>query len=140
MTVVLFLCMILGFRVTEILNEHGFLSWLWYPTSRYAAAVRPDLVASVTSVNGVNKGSRVADVVRKVAPAGTVTSAVFALSKKERVVAQHIVTGASNQEIAETLCVSLSTIKTHTQNIYSKLGVNKRLQAIEMLLKLNLAS
>jgi triacylglycerol lipase len=48
------------------------------PTSRYAAAVRPDLVASVTSVNGVNKGSRVADVVRKVAPAGTVTSAVFA--------------------------------------------------------------
>ena len=102
--------------------------------------MRPDLVASVTSVNGVNKGSRVADVVRKVAPAGTVTSAVFALSKKERVVAQHIVTGASNQEIAETLCVSLSTIKTHTQNIYSKLGVNKRLQAIEMLLKLNLAS
>jgi triacylglycerol lipase len=48
------------------------------PTSRYAAAVRPDLVSSVTSVNGVNKGSRVADVVRKVAPAGTVTSAVFA--------------------------------------------------------------
>jgi len=48
------------------------------PTSRYAAAVRPDLVASVTSVDGVNKGSRVADVVRKVAPAGTVTSAVFA--------------------------------------------------------------
>jgi triacylglycerol lipase len=48
------------------------------PTSRYAAAVRPDLVASVTSVDGVNKGSRVADVVRKVAPAGTVTSVVFA--------------------------------------------------------------
>jgi triacylglycerol lipase len=48
------------------------------PTSRYAAAVRPDLVASVTSVDGVNKGSRVADVVRKVAPANTVTSAVFA--------------------------------------------------------------
>lgn len=64
----------------------------------------------------------------------------FALSKKERVVAQQIVTGASNQEIAEILCVSLSTVKTHTQNIYSKLGVNKRLQAIEMLLKLNLAS
>jgi triacylglycerol lipase len=48
------------------------------PTSRYAAAARPDLVASVTSVNGVNKGARGADIVRKVAPAGTVTSAVFA--------------------------------------------------------------
>ncbi|WP_028534253.1 lipase family alpha/beta hydrolase [Paludibacterium yongneupense] len=31
------------------------------PTARYVAAVRPDLVASVTSVGGVNKGSAVAD-------------------------------------------------------------------------------
>jgi LuxR family maltose regulon positive regulatory protein len=64
----------------------------------------------------------------------------FGLSKKERVVAKQIVTGASNQEIAQNLCVSLSTVKTHTQNIYSKLGVNKRPQAIEALLKINLAS
>lgn len=46
------------------------------PTARYVAAVRPDLVASVTSVGGVNKGSKVADIVRKVAPAGTITEAV----------------------------------------------------------------
>ncbi|MDM8350011.1 triacylglycerol lipase [Pseudomonas sp. sp1636] len=38
------------------------------PTSRVAASLRPDLVASVTSVNGVNKGSKVADVVRGVVP------------------------------------------------------------------------
>jgi triacylglycerol lipase len=31
------------------------------PTARYVAGVRPDLVASVTSVGGVNKGSAVAD-------------------------------------------------------------------------------
>lgn len=62
------------------------------------------------------------------------------LSKKERIVAKQIITGASNQEIAENLCVSLSTVKTHTQNIYSKLGVNKRPQAIEALLKINLVS
>lgn len=43
------------------------------PTARYVAVVRPDLVASVTSIGGVNKGSRVADIVRGVAPAGTVT-------------------------------------------------------------------
>ena len=46
------------------------------PTVRYVAAVEPSLVASVTSVGGVNKGSKVADIVRKVAPAGTVTEAV----------------------------------------------------------------
>lgn len=62
----------------------------------------------------------------------------FVLSKKERQVARHLVTGATSQEIAEQLCVSLSTIKTHTKNIYAKLGVNKRLQAIEALHKLHL--
>jgi len=38
------------------------------PTSRVAASLRPDLVASVTSINGVNKGSKVADVLRGVIP------------------------------------------------------------------------
>jgi len=41
------------------------------PTSRVAASLRPDLVASVTSVNGVNKGSKVADVVRGIVPANS---------------------------------------------------------------------
>ncbi|MGH8354052.1 MAG: esterase/lipase family protein [Pseudomonas sp.] len=38
------------------------------PTSRVAASLRPDLVASVTSVDGVNKGSKVADMVRGIVP------------------------------------------------------------------------
>ncbi len=47
------------------------------PTSRYVASVRPDLVASVTSIGGVNKGSTVADVILGVAPAGSFTNAVL---------------------------------------------------------------
>ncbi len=46
------------------------------PTIRYVASVRPDLVASVTSVGGVNGGSRVADLVRVVAPPGSTTEAI----------------------------------------------------------------
>lgn len=38
------------------------------PTVRYVASVRPDLVASVTSIGGVNKGSKVADLVRNTVP------------------------------------------------------------------------
>lgn len=43
-------------KVNLIGHSHGG------PTARYVASVRPDLVASVTSVGGVNQGSRVADV------------------------------------------------------------------------------
>lgn len=47
-------------------------------TARYVASVRPDLVASVTSIGGVNWGSPVADVVRKVAPDGSVSATLAA--------------------------------------------------------------
>ncbi|MBC7621567.1 MAG: triacylglycerol lipase [Candidatus Saccharibacteria bacterium] len=46
------------------------------PTARYVAGVRPDLVASVTSIGGVNRGSTVADVLLGIAPAGTLSNAV----------------------------------------------------------------
>ena len=48
------------------------------PTIRYVAGVAPDLVASVTTVGGVNKGSRIADIVRGGLPAGSVSEAVAA--------------------------------------------------------------
>jgi triacylglycerol lipase len=53
-------------KVNLIGHSHGG------PTARYVAGVAPQLVASVTSVGGVNRGSRVADVLRGVAPAGSV--------------------------------------------------------------------
>lgn len=51
-------------KVNLIGHSHGS------PTSRYVASVRPDLVASVTGVGGVNKGSKVADVLIGSAPDG----------------------------------------------------------------------
>lgn len=47
------------------------------PTIRYVASVRPDLVASATSIAGVNKGSAVADVLTKVAPPGSISNGVI---------------------------------------------------------------
>ena len=57
-------------KVNLIGHSHGG------PTTRYVAGVAPQLVASVTSVGGVNRGSRVADVVRGTLPPGTVGEAV----------------------------------------------------------------
>lgn len=57
-------------KVNLIGHSHGG------PTIRYVAGVAPQLVASVTSIGGVNRGSRVADIMRGVAPAGSVSEAV----------------------------------------------------------------
>jgi triacylglycerol lipase len=59
-------------KVNLIGHSHGG------PTARYVASVRPDLVASVTSVGGVNKGSAVADLLLGIAPNGSLTQAVIA--------------------------------------------------------------
>lgn len=57
-------------RVNLIGHSHGA------PTARYVAGVAPQLVASVTSIGGVNRGSRVADILRGVAPAGSVSETI----------------------------------------------------------------
>jgi NarL family two-component system response regulator LiaR len=53
------------------------------------------------------------------------------ISERELEVLQLIVKGASNQEIADQLFLSLSTIKTHISNIFLKLEVGRRTQAIQ---------
>lgn len=52
------------------------------------------------------------------------------LSQRELEVLEFIAEGYSNQEIAEKLFVSINTIKTHITNIYSKLDVRRRTQAV----------
>jgi LuxR family transcriptional regulator, maltose regulon positive regulatory protein len=52
------------------------------------------------------------------------------LSRREIEVLQFIELGLSNAEIGARLVISLSTVKGHTANIYSKLGVNSRTQAV----------
>lgn len=53
------------------------------------------------------------------------------LSEREKEVMQLISEGLSNREIAEKLYVSISTVKTHINNIYKILQVSDRRAAIE---------
>lgn len=53
-----------------------------------------------------------------------------ALSSRECAVLQLIAQGCSNQEISEQLFISLHTVKTHASHINSKLGVERRTQAV----------
>ncbi len=53
------------------------------------------------------------------------------ISVREYEVLQKIAEGYSNLQIAEALFVSENTIKTHVSNIYSKLNVKRRTEAIK---------
>lgn len=55
---------------------------------------------------------------------------VDALSSRELAVLQLIAQGCSNQEISDSLFISLHTVKTHARHINSKLGVERRTQAV----------
>jgi LuxR family transcriptional regulator, maltose regulon positive regulatory protein len=62
------------------------------------------------------------------------------LSERELDVLRLLGTDLDGPDIARELIVSLSTVRTHTQNIYAKLGVNNRRAAVRQAEQLNLFS
>ncbi len=62
------------------------------------------------------------------------------VSDRELEVLINISKGLSNKEIAEKLFLSESTIKTHSSNLFAKLNVNRRTQAVLRARELGLIS
>ena len=53
------------------------------------------------------------------------------LTKRETQILEHVANGKSRNRIAEELFIDLETVKTHIKNIYVKLGVHSRADAIK---------
>ena len=62
------------------------------------------------------------------------------LSERELEVLRLLATDLSGPDIAAELVVSLNTVRTHTKNIFSKLGVNNRRAAVSRAAELDLLS
>ncbi|MFW9617557.1 esterase/lipase family protein [Aquabacterium sp.] len=99
-------------KVNLVGHSHGG------PTARYVAGVAPALVASVTSVGGVNRGSDFADAVRGVLPDGSPLTAAAKTLVDSTLVAL-IQTLSGNGQLpanAEAALVSLTTAGSNAFN------------------------
>lgn len=68
----------------------------------------------------------------------TSTSVVEILTQREQEILQLIIEGLSNKEIAQKLTVTHGTVKWYVNQIYEKLGVRSRVQAMVRARELNL--
>lgn len=67
---------------------------------------------------------------QSVAPVASVSSIVASLSARERRILEIIGEGKSNKEIARELDITPETVKSHVKNMFVKLAVEKRAQAV----------
>jgi LuxR family maltose regulon positive regulatory protein len=96
-------------------------------------ASRPDYVPLLLAAFAVEPGvvrGRAEPVVKHSAATAAPATLDEPLTEREREVLRLIAAGHSNAEIAQALVIALSTVKTHTNTIFGKLGVASRTQAI----------
>ena len=91
-------------KVNLIGHSHGG------PTIRYVAGVAPQLVASVTSIGGVNKGSRVADILRGTVPAGTLSETLLNNAAKAFVALINL--GSGGTSLPQTPTAAMNSLTT----------------------------
>ena len=61
--------------------------------------------------------------------------AIEVLSDREKEVLDNLAKGLIGKEVADALNISSGTVRKHVQNIYKKLHVNTRVEAVNLYLK-----
>jgi DNA-binding NarL/FixJ family response regulator len=65
--------------------------------------------------------------------------AMATLSKRETEILNLIGLGRSNLEIADELCISYKTVKNHVYNLFAKLGIHTRAEAIHFAIRMKIS-
>ena len=86
------------------------------PTIRYVASVRPDLVASVTSIGGVNKGTVVAD---KISQGAESSSASYLLIENLGNALAHLIDFLSGGGHPQDIMASLASMTTEQAKVFN---------------------
>ena len=111
--------------IVSVAGSAGFRQLLLEPEGAPLAALLPEQSGPRQSGTGHQKTQDTRPV--RVAP---LLTGVEALSARERSVLELIGEGQSNKEIARTLAITPETVKSHVKNIFMKLAVDTRAQAV----------
>ncbi len=57
----------------------------------------------------------------------------YHITKREQDIIDQLCLGKTNQQIADTLFITLQTVKDHTHRIYSKIGINSRMKLVQLI-------
>jgi DNA-binding CsgD family transcriptional regulator len=89
------------------------------------------LIAAIFAALGIWLGIKLT--ATRPAPAPPVAPIVPTnMTRREVEILELIAQGLSNREIAEKLCVSENTVKTHCSRVFGKLGAKRRTQAVQL--------
>ncbi|MEC8427017.1 MAG: LuxR C-terminal-related transcriptional regulator, partial [Pseudomonadota bacterium] len=118
--------------LSPFLEEQYYLAPLWPDFfKRYGTAPETD-ASRIDFVQRLTQALNISELVSIDAEGDSDTAQPLeALSGKEQEILRYLNQGLSNKELAETLFVSVSTIKWHLTHIYAKLGVKSRVEAIK---------
>jgi len=108
---------ILLFQAASLLFIYKYFTFDYYLT-----AVALFFLIAGYGISRYKQGNRASD--------STATDPLADLTIKELQILQLIIEGKSNKEIVAANFVEVSTIKTHINNIYAKLGLSNRKEAI----------
>lgn len=111
------------------------LNWLEYRyfARTFSTEIYIGLIAGTFILLGAWVGHRLTPRRAPVAPFRRNEAAVrsLGLSPREVEILEALASGQSNKELARRFAISPNTVKTHVGRIYEKLGVQRRVQAIE---------
>lgn len=104
------------------------------PLDRYIEAIHESLNGGATITPSI--AMKVMELVRRspVEQKPGPASQEYRLTRREIEILQYIVDAYSESEIAEKLFLSPHTIRTHVKNIYRKLEVNSRVNAVKLVM------
>ncbi|MDU9394186.1 LuxR C-terminal-related transcriptional regulator [Pseudomonas sp. zfem002] len=116
-------------RALQLAERHGFGQLLHHEGQELAEPLRQLLLPQTRQQLGLDPlppRERLAPLLRGLYGEGGASSLIEPLTRREQDVLKRMARGQNNQQIAEALFISLSTVKTHINNLFRKLDVGDR--------------